>query len=113
MQETTKDRLRESLLLDPSDRGGGEFTQPSLRIFLHVCMYFRWQTNSNNFTPFKGEGRTGLKIPPLLCVSSETQVTIDFVLRRAAPAASPPLDPTENPQGVPVHPSVFRDGSMG
>ena len=34
MQEKVKTRLRESRLLAP---GGGEFTQPSLRLFLHVC----------------------------------------------------------------------------
>ena len=37
MQEKVKARLRESRLLAPSGRGGGEFTEPSLRLFLHVC----------------------------------------------------------------------------
>ena len=38
MKETVKARLRESRLLAPSGRGGGQSTQPSLRLFLHVCI---------------------------------------------------------------------------
>ena len=36
MEEKAKARLRESRLLTASGHGG-EFTQPSLRLFLHVC----------------------------------------------------------------------------
>ena len=38
MQEKMKARLRESRLLAPSGRGR-KFTQPSLRLFLHICTF--------------------------------------------------------------------------
>ena len=37
MQKNMKARLRESWLLAPSGRGG-EFTQPSLYLFLQICV---------------------------------------------------------------------------
>ena len=42
MQEKMKARLRESRLLAPSGRGR-EFTQPSLRLFLHICRAYNAQ----------------------------------------------------------------------